>query len=95
MRGEGAGDWVGGALEGEGDVYESGDGLDGGGLLGVVGEVALAGLVFGVPFEDVELVYKKHVSIVDVEREVVQGGQTCGSPPVCAVWSLGCWAGAA
>ena len=43
------------ALEGEVDVEEGGDGLDGAGVLGVVEEVALAGLVFGVPLEDVEL----------------------------------------
>ena len=45
----------GGALEGEVDVEEGGHGLDGTRVLGVVEEVALAGLVFGVPFEDVEL----------------------------------------
>ena len=37
------------------NVEEGGDGLDGAGVLGVVEEVALAGLVFGVPVEDVEL----------------------------------------
>ena len=37
------------------DVDERGDGLDGVAMLGVVEEVALAALVFGVPFEDVEL----------------------------------------
>ena len=46
---------VGGALEGEVDVEEGGDGLHGAGVLGVVEEVALAGLVFGIPVEDVEL----------------------------------------
>ena len=43
------------ALGGEEDVEEGGDGEDGTGVLGVVEEVALAGLVLGVPFEDVEL----------------------------------------
>ena len=43
------------ALEGEVDVEECGDGLDGRRVLGVVQEVALAGLVLGVPVEDVEL----------------------------------------
>lgn len=52
-RGEGVAGGV--ALEGEVDVEEGGDGLDRGGMLGVVEEVALAGLVFGVPVEDVEL----------------------------------------
>lgn len=37
------------------DVDEGGDGLDLGGLLGVVEKVALARLVLGVPFEDVKL----------------------------------------
>lgn len=37
------------------NVDEGGDGLDLGGLLGVVEKVALARLVFGVPFEDVKL----------------------------------------
>lgn len=37
------------------DVDECGDCLDLGALLRMVDEVALAGLIFGVPFEDVEL----------------------------------------
>jgi len=53
--GAGGVDW-GGALEGEVDVDEGGHGLDVVGGLGVVEEVFLAGLVFGVPFENVELV---------------------------------------
>lgn len=51
-------------MEGEVDVYEGGDGLDVGGGLGVGCEVALAGLVFGVPFKDVELGAK--VSVYNV-----------------------------
>lgn len=42
-------------MEWELDVDECGYGLDGSGLLGMVDEVALAGLVFGEPVEDVEL----------------------------------------
>lgn len=38
-------------LKGEVDIYESGDGLDGAGLLCVFDKVALAGLVFRVPIE--------------------------------------------
>lgn len=37
------------------DVDECGDCLDLDALLGMVDEVSLAGLVFGIPFEDVEL----------------------------------------
>lgn len=37
------------------DVDEGGDCLYLGTLLGMVDEVSLAGLVFGIPFEDVEL----------------------------------------
>ena len=44
-----------GPLEGQVDVEEGGDRLHGRRVLRVVEEVALAGLVFGVPFEDVEL----------------------------------------
>lgn len=43
------------ALEGEMDVEEGGDGLDRAGVLCVIEEVSLAGLVFGVPFKYVEL----------------------------------------
>ena len=43
------------ALEGEADVDEGGDGLDGITVLGVVGKISLTALVFGVPFEDVKL----------------------------------------
>ena len=43
------------ALEGEGYVHEGSNRLDVARLLCVVGEVALAGLVFGIPFEDVKL----------------------------------------
>lgn len=46
---------VGGFLEGELDVEEGGEGLDGAVVLGVVEEVADAGLEVGVPVEDVEL----------------------------------------
>ena len=42
-------------LEGETDVGEGSDGLYGDTLLGMIDEVFLAGLVFGVPFEDIEL----------------------------------------
>ena len=44
-----------GALKGKVDVDESGDGLHMGGGLGVGCKVALAGLVLGVPFENVKL----------------------------------------
>lgn len=37
------------------DVEEGGDSLDGAGVLCVVEEIALTGLVFGMPLEDVEL----------------------------------------
>ena len=46
---------MGKALVGQVDIDESGYGLDGMGVLGVVEKVALAGLIFGVPLEDVEL----------------------------------------
>lgn len=49
------GDGEGGPLEGKVDVDKGGNGEDVGRVLGVVDEVALAGLVFGIPFEDVEL----------------------------------------
>jgi hypothetical protein len=44
-----------GSLEGELDVEEGGEGLDGAVVLGVVEEVADAGLEVGVPIEYVEL----------------------------------------
>ena len=52
-RGTGYG--IGGALRRQEDVDKGRDGEDGATGLGMVDEVALAGLVFGVPFENVEL----------------------------------------
>lgn len=43
------------SLKWELDIDECSYGLDGSGLLGMVDEVALAGLVFGEPVKDVEL----------------------------------------
>ena len=37
------------------DVDEGGDGLDLGTVLGMIEKVSLAGLISGVPFEDIEL----------------------------------------
>jgi hypothetical protein len=42
------------SLGGEQDVDESGDRQDGTRVLGVVQEVALAGLIFGIPHENIE-----------------------------------------
>lgn len=53
------------------DVDEGGDGLNLGGLLGVIKEVALARLVLGVPFEDVELC--GHVMVSGEPRVEVWG----------------------
>ena len=50
-----AGYWIRGTLEGEADVDEGSDGLDGAALLGMIDEVFLAGLIFGIPFEDIKL----------------------------------------
>ena len=52
-------------LEGETDVGEGSDGLYGATLLGMIYEVFLAGLVFGVPFEDIELSGCQPVVVID------------------------------
>jgi hypothetical protein len=52
-------------LEGEGDVDEGSDSLDRTALLGMVDEVLLARLVFGVPFEDVELSGCQPIAYID------------------------------
>lgn len=52
-------------LEGEKDVDEGSDGLYGAALLGIIDEVFLAGLVFGVPFEDIELSGCQSIIFID------------------------------
>jgi hypothetical protein len=65
-------------LEGQLDVEEGGEGLDGAVVLGVVEEVADAGLEVGVPVEDVELAVEEGLEgekgRVNVGTSVGDGG---------------------
>lgn len=57
------------------DVEESGKGLDGPIVLGVVQEVAHAGLKTRVPFEHVELGVLERLGGIDVSSGILVGGE--------------------
>jgi len=80
------------------DVEEGGYGLDRAGVLGVVEEVALAGLVFGMPFEYVKLGVVCALGGWGFGWGVGEGGggvwelgRGVGGVWVCGMLSLGLW----
>ncbi len=78
-------DRVGRALERKSDVDKGSDGLDMGRLLGVVDEVALAGLIFGVPLKDVEL--QSQVSAQGIDDESMQTWTVPGGLGIVLHWA--------